>query len=201
VDHVFPVAFPNGEGMIVHLRIQPALDWEVSDASGTFCFTTGVSSPAEGLAKLLELIENACDAQARPFRWRAALSISIRCPLRFHAIEGESLQVPPAVATVRALCAVRLASGDSGQLPFGEGPVFCSGMLDTDGRFLEVENLGTKLDRFCREYGNGGAANLTGVPQGRKRSATMRGNAADYLVRIVQLDQTASHLFEALLVR
>jgi tetratricopeptide (TPR) repeat protein len=166
VYHVFPVyAKLLGDAFMATLKITSSEDWEVSDAFGTFGYTdsTSILSRFQYLLKLIEKVWSEFNpGKTIPLRWRKSLTMKLLCPLHFDAIDGESLQVPLVVATLRALCEQPETSTTGKKLPFGYCPVFATGTLDIEnGRFGKIAGINEKLAAFIREYGEGLPAILT----------------------------------------
>ena len=166
VLHIFPIVQEMlNEGFMVPLNIIPSDDWHISDAFGTFGILSK-KNPYEIFNKFLEIIEEkwllANPGKPLPLRWRKTFSLSIQGFLHFNAIGGESLQVPLIVAVLRAFAQQEGTSSNNGQLPFGNAPVFSSGVLNLpSGQFDPIDGLGIKLKAFIREYGKGLIAILT----------------------------------------
>lgn len=169
VLHVFPIVQPIlGEGFMVPVTIVPGRDWFISDAFGTFGEPSDENTNA-AFSSFLISMENAwLDAnpgKPLPLRWRKAFAIHLEGSLHFNAIGGKSLQVPLAVAVLRCFAAQTLSSLEEG-LPFGNNPVFSTGILNlSSGQFEPVDGLSTKLQAFVREYGKGLPAILTTYQQ------------------------------------
>ena len=166
VLHIFPVVQEIvNEGFMVPLNITPSDDWHISDAFGTF----GISSnktPYEIFNNFLEAIEEKWlqtnPGNPLPLRWRKTFSLSIQDFLHFNAIGGKSLQVPLTVAVLRTFAQRQGTSSKNSCLPFGNAPVFSSGVLNLpSGQFEPIDGLDIKLEAFIREYGKGLTAILT----------------------------------------
>lgn len=198
--HVFPVFLRlHGEGMIVPLEIGPARNWEVSDAFGTFA-VAGARSPNDGFLSLLGRLDGALDAHFPgffPLRWRRPFSLRIACALHFDSLGGESLQLPLLVALLRE-AASRPFSNAAGQvIPFGEGPVFSSGVLLEDGSFHKVGGLVEKLGGYRREFPTHARAILTRAQcdalrqsaEGRTELSYFAVHEADNLGELVRLPE------------
>lgn len=156
--HVFAVVLQgSGTGMLVPVRIQAAADWAVSDAF--LRFDPQALNPLDALMKLVGRIEDAwqrVDRSApRVLRCRKAFAIALACAIHAGAIDGESLEVPLAIALMREMCSV------DGVIPFGDKPVFATGTLEESGEFGRIYFLEEKLDAFVREMGTGHTAILT----------------------------------------
>jgi hypothetical protein len=161
VQHAFPVVVESLDvGMVVPMTCQPSEDWEASDAFTRFQVENTRRRPIQGLLELLEQIEEIWEAQAGhrklPLRWRCPFSISLRIPVHAEEVAGRSLEFPLALMVLREAC--RQATGS---IPFGDGPVFCSGSIEQGGVFGPVRGLRQKLSAFLREFGTGRAALLT----------------------------------------
>lgn len=147
--HVIPVDIAEPEGCVVPIACTPSDDWDASDACSRFLFEQN-DNPLRGLEMLLRQIETAWPASAGilPLRWRRAYSISILIPVHIGDIAGDSMHLPMAVMILREICA-----SFSGALPFGDGPVFCTGPINPDGSFDGACAIREKLAGFRRELG------------------------------------------------
>ena len=165
VFHVFPIVQQIlNKGFMVPIRIVPSNDWHVSDAFGTFGELSDKNTH-EVFESFLEFMErkwlNTNPEKVLPLRWRKAYSISLEGFLHFNAIGGKSLQVPLAVSVLRSF-AGKFPSRSNERLPFGNNPVFSTGVVNlSTGQFEPVEGLIIKLKAFVREYGEGLPAILT----------------------------------------
>ncbi|WP_319587872.1 hypothetical protein [uncultured Desulfobulbus sp.] len=159
VNHVFPV-WQNifNKGLMVPLGIAPTDDWQISDAFGKFNFFQGTVADPPFIA-LLKIVENAWKDLRRefiPLRWRQSFSLKILCPIHLDAIDGQSLHVPMIIAVLRALSFSQDTLSSSAVLPFGNGPIFATGVLRGDrNTFGAVQHVQEKLEGFVREYGTG----------------------------------------------
>ncbi len=148
---------------MIPLTIEPAAQWHISDAFGTFGQTS--ADPLIGLFQILAQVETAWEerhGEVLPARWLRALSLRLPCPVHMALFEGRSLQLPLLLAVLRGLSA---AANPDGVIPFGTGPVFATGTVEADGSFGPVANVGDKLAGFIRELGPGHPALLTTVQQ------------------------------------
>ena len=167
VYHVFPVYSKEmSAGFMTPLDMVFSQDWEISDAFGTFGYGRTEASALQVFQNLLKLMEEAWNqfnpGKTLPLRWRNSLSLKLICPLHINVIQGKSLQVPLAIAALRALAQRPSSQSPGFKLPFGNHPVFASGTLNSaDGTFGKVEDLDEKLKAFIREYGAGLPAILT----------------------------------------
>ena len=167
VVHVFPVYQDIlDECFMVPLQIAPSDDWQISDAFGTFRKSSGRKTLLESFEDFLKDIEKIWNTEISgkklPLRWRKSFAISMKSLLNYDAIDGESLQVPLAVAVLRAFSETLSTPSSAGVLPFGKQPVFSTGALELHtGAFREVEEVAKKLAAFVREYGEGLPAVLT----------------------------------------
>lgn len=157
--HVFPVAVTGATGqagLMVPMLISRHTEWVVSDAFGRLgAERDPTPDPRTALLGLLGQIERAWKAKYSselPARWLCPLQLRLGCPVHLDLVDGKSLQFPLVVALVRAL-----AAGRSGQLPFGDGPVFATGTVLPDSTVGWVEQLPLKVEGFLREYGTGTA--------------------------------------------
>jgi len=157
--HVIPVyVAPLDTGIMVSMQFVPARKWRVSDAFGRFDFE-GCISPQDGFDHLMVLMERYFAESLRkptPLRWRQAFDIALGCPVHIETLDGNSLQLPLALAVVRALG----KHPETGDLPLGNGPVFSSGEVTECGQIGRVEHLAKKAEGFLREYGKGHPAVL-----------------------------------------
>lgn len=162
--HVFPVHEADLDcGLVIPLTIEPAAQWHISDAFGTFGLTS--TDPLIGLFQMLARVEAAWEeryGEVLPTRWLRALSLRLPCPVHMALFEGRSLQLPLLLAVLRGLSA---AANPDGVVPFGIGPMFATGTVEADGSFGPVANVGDKLAGFIRELGPGHPALLTTVQQ------------------------------------
>jgi tetratricopeptide (TPR) repeat protein len=166
IFHVFPVYQEILDaGFMVPLKITPSDDWQISDAFGTFeysDFTTNFEA-FENFLKRLEAIWNQVNTDSiLPLRWRKTFSLSLDVPLHFEAIGGQSLQVPLAIAVLRAFSEKPSTPHSARELPFGNQPVFSTGILNLKtGVFEPVGKVEQKMAAFVREYGDNLPAVLT----------------------------------------
>lgn len=166
VYHVFPVYQEILDaGFMVPLKITPSDDWQISDAFGTFeysDFTTNIEA-FENFLKRIEAIWNQVNTNSiLPLRWRKTFSLSLDVPLHFEAIDGQSLQVPLAIAVLRAFSEKSSTPHTARELPFGNQPVFSTGVLNLNtGVFEPVGKVEQKMAAFVREYGDDLPAVLT----------------------------------------
>jgi len=134
-------------GLMVPLALSPASNWHVSDAFGRF---GGEDLTIwESFDALLGTIERCWRRHfgvQLPLRWRSPLAISVEAPVHLKVIAGHSLEWPLALAVLRA------AAG-RGVLPFGDGPVFATGLLLSNGSIGPAGHVREKLSGFWREYG------------------------------------------------
>lgn len=171
VHHVFPVYSDWLKlGLMVPFSVEPATDdWQISDAFAAFALDKHTAKDAQKtFMQLLQRIEAVWSglgftSAALPLRWRKPFKFQVLIPVHTAAIEGESLQVPLVVAIVRALAALGISAVNSDELPFGNKPVFSTGVLGEDdaGPFLPVLSVDKKLEGFIREYDAGNTAFLT----------------------------------------
>ncbi len=157
VHHVFPVWNEAlNIGLMVPMAISPADDWHISDAFGRFGFQPGArENPFTSLLKIIEQKwDELKDGQILPLRWRQPLALKVLCQVHLEAIGGDSLQVPLIVAVLRSFARQADSAETEGTLPFGNRPVFASGILGADlNRFWNIGHLNEKLAGFIREYG------------------------------------------------
>lgn len=184
VVHVIPIVQElMNEGFMVPLKMTPSDDWEISDAFGTF------GKPSEKTIRqifedFLKGIETkwveANPGKVLPLRWRKSFALSLQGYLSFDAIGGESLQVPLIIAVLRSFAQQPVTSSGGGNLPFGNNPVFSSGIVDfSTGIFEPVEGLDIKLRAFVREYGEGLPAILT-----RNQIQKIKANIPDLIDQV-----------------
>ena len=167
VYHVFPVyQYIVDECFMVPLQIKPSDDWQISDAFATFQKQSDKNTLLETFEDFLKNIERIWNTEnpgkILPLRWRKSFALSMKSLLNYDAIEGESLQVPLAIAILRAFSETLDTPRSVGKLPFGKQPIFSTGKLYLEtGHFGEVGEVAKKLAAFVREYGDGLVAVLT----------------------------------------
>jgi hypothetical protein len=166
VFHIFPVyQHLMDEGFMVPLKIVPSEDWQISDAFGTFGYDSEdtILEVFEAFLQCIEILwHNANSGKVLPLRWRKTFSLSLDMPLHFETLDGQSHQVPLAIAILRAFSETISSAQSSRMLPFGNQPVFSTGKLNlSTGFFDPVEKVEIKLAAFVREFGEGLPAVLT----------------------------------------
>ncbi|MBN1182403.1 MAG: hypothetical protein JXB49_08965 [Bacteroidales bacterium] len=147
------------EGFIIPVQIIPSTEWHVSDAFGMFGKKNANHSSLEYLMEILKLVEDCWEevnGSVLPVRWLQALSFNIDIPIHIDLFDGQSVQLPLLISVLRTL-----GSLHSDTLPFGDLPIFATGIVNENGTFGDVECVEQKLRGFIRELGSGLIALLT----------------------------------------
>lgn len=195
VLHVFPVYQDIlDECFMVPVQISPSDDWQISDAFGTFQKQSGKKTRLETFEDFLKHIEKIWDTEISkgilplPLRWRKSFALSMKSALNYDFLDGESLQVPLAIAVLRAFSETLSTLKSDSRLPFGKQPVFSTGILDlATGVFGKVGEVAKKLAAFVREYGEGLPAILTE----QQINEDLKGNPLLDQVKIKQVNNLA----------